>query len=279
MLPRRGDAARARCSRRRRSARRARGRRRRLPARAAPSVPSGARIDCGVSIINSSRRLLRFSFSRRSSAAQARPTASTCAGVITFGTVIAKLSGSRLPAFTSAVTNRSSVRRLRACSSLRHRLDANADERRQRAGDHAGGDLPAPPIARGRPPRRRAACRSRPRNRGGDPRPARVSASRSRARGRFRPAGIVGRRPSTLAKADAVGANSLSVAMAAAPNICAESRAERVAHCKSACARVAARSHRPDRRRRAGCWRCAAARRWPRDRAAGSSDAIGQVPR
>ena len=82
------------------------------------------------------------SFSARSSAAQARATAETWPAPISFGIVTTKFAGSRLAvARASVVTNRSSVRRLRACSSVRHRLDPDADEWRQRARLETGGDL------------------------------------------------------------------------------------------------------------------------------------------
>ena len=59
-----------------------------------------------------------------------------------FGIVTTKFGGRRFPAArASVVTNRSSVRRLRACSSLRQRLDADADEGRQRARPQPGRDL------------------------------------------------------------------------------------------------------------------------------------------
>ena len=78
-------------------------------------------------------------------------------------------------------------------------------------------------------------------------------------------------RPNTLAKADAVGANSSSLAMAAAPKSVRRNPRGTHPRRKSTCGQVAVPCDRPDRRPPVSHWRCAAARQWAAIGARGSS--------
>ena len=130
---------------------------------------------CGVSIISSSRiqpdRELQPALDRRA----LTPTAATwCGPKVRHGDD--ELGGSLPRRTNSAVTKISSVRRLRTLQLVRHRLDPNADEWRQRVRLESLGNL-----ARGGSRvnvffRFRSMCRSHLRSRCGSLRPARLGA-------------------------------------------------------------------------------------------------------
>ena len=191
-----------------------------------------------------------------SAAARARrrraTTASTCAGVITFGTVIAKLSGSRLPVLHERGDEQVERAQAARVQLVRHRLDADADERRQRAGDHAGGDF--------------LRCRLRVAIfLGVGPRAVAVLEIETEILDRFalelgEDALADGVRPSTRGpppwrRPTRVGANSSSVAMAAAPKVVRRFAPEGIGTADQRVDRLPCRRRRLDTRRRASCWR------------------------
>ena len=166
----------------------------RAPAAAPPAAtsarsgtaPSGPRIDCG--------RLdheLELQGARRAAGPCARARAMscaaavTCSGIVTLGSVTTK-SGGKRAAVSRGEGGDEEVEGAEAArvELARERLDADADEGRQRARRHALRHLARGARPRPRPPRRRGGCRSRPRSRCGSPRPARARAWPSRGRRR-----------------------------------------------------------------------------------------------
>jgi hypothetical protein len=143
-------------------------------------APRSLRIDCVVSIMNSSRSVPGASPRRGSSASKTSASSVTCSGSWIFGSVTTKFVGSLPPVSPSSVREEDVHRAQSAAHQLlRERLDADADERRQRAVAHARATRarrcawPSSSASGG--------CRSRLRSRCGSPRPARAAASRRRA--------------------------------------------------------------------------------------------------
>ncbi len=148
--------------------------------------------------------------------AQPGPSRRPARGSLTFGRVSTSPPG-RPPAASRPVRKMSRVRmpRSRTAASMHFiRMPGTGRRRprRTRCGDQPGGARRRP-----RPPRRRGACRSRPRSRCGGPRRARVPASPGP--GRARAAARSSGRPRTAANEAASGACASRAARACSPQV------------------------------------------------------------